>query len=110
MVAKRRIRKVGKMGKKKPKTKPLARVELEWDDAHSDEEWHDGTKEKHAETMRMTCIGYLVEWTDKAIVICRGVDPEGDYDGKLTIPASWATKVTSLRKNRIMKKPANVGE
>ena len=79
-------------------------VRVFWEDAHSNARWLTAkdAKEWANDTNCYMCenVGYLIEKTDKGIVLAARISDDGDLGLLQRIPKKWVTKVVRLDRQK----------
>lgn len=72
-------------------------VEVEWEDACSEDRW--GTKEDYMKRTTLLCrsSGYLLKVTKREVTVVQNLASSGSMADSMTIPRTWVTKIRKLK-------------
>lgn len=77
--------------------KPTPLVEVEWQDAYSDDSWQSAKKARKSGPMWCRTVGYLLREDDDAIVLADTIcETERDVAGTWYIPKGMVRKVRKI--------------
>jgi len=72
-------------------------VEVTWDDACSNHDWHTEAGLTQATTIRMTTVGYMVRRDRKEIALAQTHGDHEKWCEIWVIPAGWVKRVRRLK-------------
>jgi hypothetical protein len=75
-------------------------LRIEWEDANLKTGWEPVGEGDKASLQKVTSVGYEINRSNSLVAIATSVTPEGDYNGRLTIPRRC---ITSIGKMEVVK-------